>query len=160
MKEIAELLALPHDALTDARSISYRLEQAVDGYFVRGEGPGRSAPWLTVYYDAHYEYNDYNSMIELVPENVAAYVSLELRFAFVRSDLLERFQADARGCGLACAAVEDFASKSLSCADPGALPAPLKRLVWGKNGGYALDPEGFSVHELAVFLNGTMEERA
>ena len=159
MKEIAELLAIPHDDLTDARSISYRLEQAVDGYFVRGERPGRSDPWLTVYYDARYEYNDYNSLIELVPENIAAYVAMELRFAFVRADIMERFREDVHGCGLACAPIDDFAAKALCCADPNALPAPLNGLTWRKSGGHALDPAGFSVRELVTTLNEAEEER-
>ena len=125
----------------------------MDGYFVRGEGPGRSAPWLTVYYDAHYEYNDYNSLIELVPENVAAYVSLELRFAFVRADLLERFRADARGCGLACVPAADFAAEEFCCADPSALPAPLNELPWGAGGADLLNPAHFSVWALVECMN-------
>ena len=151
MKDISQLLAAQRDALAEERSLTYRLEHAVGGYFVRGEGGGHPAFWLTVYHDARYEYNDYNSMIELVPENVAAYVSTALRFAFVRADHLERFRRDAGGFGLACAAVADFAAEALCCADLDALPAPLNGLPWGAS---ALDPSRFSVRELVRFMNG------
>ena len=151
MRDLAEILATARQgAATAEYSLTYRLEQEVGGYFVQGEGVGAPLPWLTVYFDARFEYNDYNSMIELAPENVVAFVSLDLCLAFVRADHLTRFARDAQGYGLVCVATTDFAAEEFRCAGP---DAPLKGVRWGTDGKGLLNPARFSVRALVEQMN-------
>ena len=172
MKDLVELLAAArHDDTGAEFSLTYRLEHIVGGYFVQGEGVGAPMPWLTVYYDASFEYNDYNSMIALVPENIAAYIHSGLRIAFVRAEHLARFQSDARGYGLAFVPLESFEEETLCCRAPERLPEALRGVAWLENrpavgaagiiGGNAaqgrrLDPARFSLESLARWMNERM----
>ena len=153
MKDIAELLAAPRDARTAATSLSYRLEHAVGGYFVRGGGAGQEKPWRMIYYDPAFDFNDYNSAIALVPENIVACVSEELRLALVRADHLDHFRRDAADYGLAFCPLESLTAAELCCAAPERLPEPMLQAFANAGGTSDLNPKCFSALQLAENMN-------
>lgn len=109
-------------------SLSGKLEAIIGNYFVSGEGIPDVWNLLTVYYDS--EIDTYTESVELIPENIVAYVEPDYKWAFVRNSHIEKFKEDTLEYGINYIAVSSFEDEILQCSNPDLLPEEFSGIVW------------------------------
>ena len=107
-------------------SLCGHLEAMVGNYSVLGAGVEESDV-ETVYYDASVGFYD---AVPLVKENVVAYITYNECIAFVREDMLEKFEEDTKEYDLLYIPVKSFETEELYIDNSMELPSFLKEICW------------------------------
>ncbi len=134
-----------------------------------GEGiPDRSI--FTVYYS---EKTAHDECVELVPDNIIAYVTSDYKFAFVLEKMLNKFISDTAEYSLSYLPVKDFMKEEFCIQTTEQTPGFFKRIVWINDdflydvkqdfdfntfrliddGIKYLNPGHFTIYELVSYIN-------
>lgn len=122
MKNIIDSAVRPYPKPHYLLSLTGKLEAVIGKYFVSGEGiPDRSI--FTVYYS---EKTAHDECVELVPDNIIAYVTSDYKFAFVLEKMLNKFISDTAEYSLSYLPVKDFMKEEFAFRQPSKRPAFLR----------------------------------
>ncbi len=128
MKRINDYLVKTNQKRTTEEKISLcgKLEVMVGNYFLSGaEVPGEGVE--TLYYDSTVRFYD---CVPLVKKNIVAYIVEDETVAFVRADMLAKFQADTEEYGLIYIPVDSFDVEEFYIDREMGIPHLLESVVW------------------------------
>ena len=169
MKNIIVSAVRPYPKPHYSLSLTGKLEAVIGKYFVSGEGiPDRSI--FTVYYS---EKTAHDECVELVPDNIIAYVTSDYKFAFVLEKMLNKFISDTAEYSLSYLPVKDFMKEEFCIQTTEQTPGFFKRIVWINDdflydvkqdfdfntfrliddGIKYLNPGHFTIYELVSYIN-------
>ncbi len=107
-------------------SLCGKLEAMIGNYFLSGAGvPDNDIQVL--YYDATVGFYD---EIPLLKENIVAYIFEDENVAFVKEDMLTKFQNDTDEYGLVCIPVDSFEKDEFYIDREMQIPLLLKNIIW------------------------------
>ncbi|MCI7350738.1 MAG: transposase [Ruminococcus sp.] len=149
-------------------SFSGKLEAIIGKYFVSGEGvPGKSI--YTVYYN---ENTPVDECVELINENIVAYITSDYRFAFVLEEFLNKFISDTAEYALSYLPVKSFSEDEFCISPTDRLPLQFQKIIFINDdflndekiefdyelfeiidsGAKYLNPNHFSINDLVSYL--------
>lgn len=128
MKRINDYFVKINQNRTTEKSISLcgKLEAMVGNYFLSGAGvPGESVE--TLYFDSTVGFYE---CVPLIKKNIVAYIVENETVAFIRSDMLTKFQADTERYGLIYIPVDSFDAEEFYIDRKMGIPHLLESVVW------------------------------
>ncbi len=128
MKRINDYFVQTKQNKTTAKRISLcgKLEALVGNYFLSGAGVPEECI-ETVYYDPTVGFYD---SVPLIKENIIAYILENETVAFVRADMLAKFQADTEEYGLIYIPVDSFDAEEFYLDRQMKIPHFLEPIMW------------------------------
>ena len=168
MKDILNFMKQLNTSPNYSISLCGKLEYFVGNYFVSGAGD----PYETIY--AIYFDNTISreECVEQTPEKLVAYVTADYKYAFVLTEIYDKFIKDTSEYGFIYIPVSDFSAKEFFIDLKNDIPAFLQKITWLNDdflddeniefdfetffkideGTEYINPNHFSINELVVFL--------
>ena len=168
MKNIVECMKQLNHAPVDASGLSAQLECFVGCYFLRFD---HAEPDIQeVYFDAAIDKEE--ESVDLIPENLVAYVTADGKYAFVLERVFDQFIADTAEYSFRYIPVTAFDLKEFWIDLSGEVPELFQKIAWIDDsflydehiafdfeayfkiddGIRYINPRCFSIHELITFL--------
>lgn len=128
MKRINDyFVQMKQNKTTEKRiSLCGKLEALIGNYFLSGAGVPEECV-ETVYYDSTVGFYD---PVPMVKENIIAYILENETVAFVRTDMLAKFQADTEEYGLIYIPVDSFDAEEFYVDREMGIPRLFESVVW------------------------------